>query len=109
MLDFTFLTAPELCQEFAQRLKAQRMQQGISQPELALRAGVALGTVSGFEKTGKGTFETVLRLVIALGLASEMAALFVKKPTSIQELEASLKPARQRVAKKRKVVPYSSR
>jgi transcriptional regulator with XRE-family HTH domain len=59
MLDFTFSTAPEMCKEFATRLKAQRMRLEYSQPELAKRAGVAVGTISGFEKTGKATFETV--------------------------------------------------
>jgi transcriptional regulator with XRE-family HTH domain len=102
MLDFTFITAPELCRELAKRLKAQRMRLDLSQPELALRAGVALGTVSGFEKTGKGTLETFLRLVIALGLTFELEKLFTHLPTSIEELEASLAPVRQRVARKRK-------
>lgn len=103
MLDFTFATAPELCQEFAQRLKTQRMRLELSQPELAARAGLALGTVSGFEKTGKGTLETFFRLLLALGLVHELQTIFTQRPLSIKELEASISPARQRVSRRRKV------
>lgn len=103
MLDFTFATAPELSTEFSKRIKAQRMRLQLSQPELAQRAGIALGTVSGFEKTGKTTVDTLFRILIALGLAKELEGLFLQQPTSIKELEESLKPARQRVARKRKV------
>lgn len=100
MLDFTFAAASELCKEIALRVKAQRMRLELSQPELAQRAGVALGTVSGFEKTGKATLETALRLIVALGLTKELEPLFLQQPTSIKELEAASRPARQRVPRK---------
>lgn len=100
MLDFTFATPSELCKEIALRIKAQRMRLELSQPELALRAGVALGTVSGFENTGKATLETLLRLIVALGLTKELESLFLQKPTSIRELEEASRPMRQRVRRK---------
>jgi transcriptional regulator with XRE-family HTH domain len=102
MLDFTFATPSELCKEIAWRIKAQRMRLEISQPELAQRSGVALGTVSGFEKTGKATLETLLRLIVALGLTKELEPLFLQKPTSIKELEEASRPVRQRVTRKKK-------
>ena len=104
MLDFTFATSSELCKEIARRVKAQRMRLELSQPELAQRAGVALGTVSGFEKTGKATLDTWLRLIMALGLTKELEPLFLQQPTSIKELEAAGRPARQRVPRKNKAV-----
>ncbi len=103
MLDFTFATATDLCLEFARRVKAQRMRLGISQPELAERSGIALGTVSGFEKTGRATLDTLFRILLTLGLAKEMESLFLQQPTSISELKDATKPARQRVPRKRKV------
>jgi transcriptional regulator with XRE-family HTH domain len=102
MLDFTFATASELSKEIASRMKAQRMRLELSQPELAQRAGVALGTVSGFEKSGKATLETVIRLIVALDLTKEIEPLFLQKPTSIRELELATKPVRQRVPRKNK-------
>jgi len=101
MLDFTFASPTELSKEVARRIKAQRMRLDISQPELAQRAGVALGTVSGFEKTGKATLETVLRLIVSLGLTKELEPLFLQQPTSIKELEQASMPVRQRVSRKR--------
>jgi transcriptional regulator with XRE-family HTH domain len=103
MLDFTFATAREIRTELARRLKAQRIHKGISQPELALRAGVALGTVSGFEKEGKVTVDTMLRLVMALGMTQELQSLFARIPQTIKEMEDAQKPARQRVARKKKL------
>lgn len=102
MLEFSLATAREVRIEFARRLKTHRIRQGISQPELALRAGVALGTVSGFEKEGKATFDTLLRLVMALGLVHELQPLFSRPPTSIREMEEAAKPERKRVARKKK-------
>lgn len=104
MMDFTFATAPELCTEFAKRVKAQRMRLELSQPELAQRAGVALGTISAFEKTGKTTVDTFFRILLALGLVQELQGLFLQQPTSIKELEESTKPARKRVRRKSKVM-----
>lgn len=101
MMDFTFASPSELGKEMARRIKMQRMRLDISQPELALRAGVALGTVSGFEKTGKATLETVLRLIVSLGLTKELEPLFLQKPMSIRELEQTSMPVRQRVTRKK--------
>lgn len=100
MLDFTFSTAPELSAEFAKRVKAQRMRLDLAQPELAQRAGLALGTVSAFEKTGRATLDTLFRLVIALGLVKELEGLFLQQPTSIKDLEALSRPARKRVMRR---------
>lgn len=99
-MNINFATAPELSQEMARRLKAHRMKLGVSQPELAQRAGVALGTVSAFENTGKTTLNTFLRLVMALGLVAELEHLFTVPILSISELEQSLEPQRQRVRRK---------
>lgn len=76
------------------------MKLGVSQPELAQRAGVALGTISTFESTGRTTLDTFMRLVIALGLVSELENLFTLPILSISELEQSLEPPRQRVRRK---------
>lgn len=102
MLEISLATAKEIRTEFARRLKSHRMRQGISQPELAVRAGVALGTVSSFEKEGKATFDTLLRLVMALGLVHELQPLFARPPASIREMEEVAKPTRKRVARKKK-------
>jgi len=99
-MNINFATAPELSQEMAKRLKAHRMKLGVSQPELAQRAGVALGTVSAFESTGKTTLDTFMRLVIALGLVAELENLFTLPILSISELEQSLEPPRKRVRRK---------
>lgn len=99
-MQIIFATASELGQEMAQRLKMHRMKLGVSQQDLAQRAGVSLGTVSTFEKTGKATLDTFMRLIIALGLVTELEKLFTIPVLSISELEASLEPPRRRVRKK---------
>ncbi len=83
---FELSTAYEVGRELGQRLRAQRLQQNLQQAELAARAGVSEGTVRNLETKGQATLESLLRIIIALGLVSEMAGLFLARPTSINAM-----------------------
>jgi transcriptional regulator with XRE-family HTH domain len=85
-MQFELSTPSEIGSELGQRLRAQRLQQNLQQAELAARAGVSEGTVRNLETKGQGTLESLLRIVIALGLVGEMADLFIARPTSIKAL-----------------------
>lgn len=100
MLSFMLATSAEIAQELGSRLRTQRMSKDISQKDLALRAGISPATVSKIEKTGSGDFDSILRMVMALDLASELEGLFNKTPMSIAELAAMENSRRQRVSRK---------
>ncbi len=101
MLDFTFASHQEICLDLGNRLRALRLNLGLTQTEIAARAGVSKGTVSNIEKNGQGTLESLVRVVQALGAVKELQPLFQPKPTSIDQLARSSQ-TRKRVYAKRK-------
>lgn len=76
MLDFAFASHQEVCAELGLRLKRQRLAQALTQKDLAERAGIALGTVKNVEGKGVSSLESIIRIVMALGLVDELATLF---------------------------------
>lgn len=99
MLDFGFASADEICRELASRLRTARMEQGLQQVELASRAGVSRGTVITLEKSGHCTFESLVRIAMALDLVDQLTPLFVFKVRSIADMEKRNAPVRKRVRK----------
>ena len=102
MLDFTFSTHDEVCEELGRRLRVRRMGLNMTQAEVAARAGVSKGTVSNIEKHGQGTLESLVRVLQAMGMTKELQPLFQPRPGSIEQLKhAEEVQERQRVSRKR--------
>ena len=108
MLDFTFSTSDEITAELGLRLKAVRLSQSLKQADLAVRAGVSVGTVKVLEKTGQTSVASLIRVVQALGLTDQLQSLFVLKVQSIAEMEQAQLAQRQRAPRKTRV-PLRSR
>ncbi len=90
----TLLTPAEIATSLARRLRARRLDRGWSQTELAARSNVAPDTLKRFERTGEVSLTRLIRLSLALGLASELEGLFAQTvPESLEVLE---RPKRQR-------------
>ncbi len=102
MLDIGFATYEEVCAELGKRLKRQRLAQGLPQEELAARASVSSGTVKNLESKGQASLESLVRIVMALGLVDELARLFELKVTSIQQMERAQLAERKRAPSKRR-------
>jgi transcriptional regulator with XRE-family HTH domain len=100
MLDFAFGTPDEIAKELAGRLKAARLAQGLQQPELAVRAGVSVGTVKALENTGQSTVASLVRIVQALGLVADLQDAFLIKVLSIADMERAERPLRKRAPRK---------
>ena len=95
-LDFIFSSADEIGKELARRLKIARLALGLTQPELASRAGVSVGTIRNLERDGDCAFGTVIRIAQVLRLENGFDALFKPGIQSISEL-AQLERARLKV------------
>lgn len=96
-LDFVFASNAEVLAELGQRLRTHRLRQGLRQVDVASAAGVGLATLKALESQGSSTLLTLVRVLRALGLETELQSLFLfREPTSIQELEAREAAARQR-------------
>jgi transcriptional regulator with XRE-family HTH domain len=100
MLDFGFATDQEVRIELGHRLRHQRLLKGISQEELAVRAGISVSTIKLIESKGQSTLENFVRVLLALDLAVEMQTLFESKPLSIAMMERMQKTQRIRAPRK---------
>lgn len=95
-LDFTFASSDEVRVALAERLKAVRLGRNMQQSELATAAGVSRGTVQNLESKAQCSFDSLVRVAIALGVADDLASVFVRKLTSIAEMGVVVPPARRR-------------
>ena len=88
----------EAARQLADRLRAERLRQDLTQGTLAKRSGVSLPTVQRYERTGQTTVENLLKLCHALGRLDEFAELLAPPPaSSLSELEGRAeKPKRKR-------------
>jgi transcriptional regulator with XRE-family HTH domain len=82
----------------AGRLRELRLLAGWKQSTVAARAGVSLPTLRRFERTGRTSLASFLRICHALGRLDELAGLLVPPPArTIEDLERrSGRPARRR-------------
>ena len=94
-----FFTANEILAEIARRAHDARISVGLRQKDLAEKAGVSLGTLRRFERSGDVGMETVVKVAIALDKEREFLVLFPPSdPRSLDEvLRSTPKPMRVRV------------
>lgn len=55
----------------AQNVSKLRKEKGWTQPDLAEKSGVSFGSIKRFERSGQISFESLLKIVEALGRLSE--------------------------------------
>lgn len=88
----------EVARRLADRVRAERLRQELTQASLARRSGVSLPTVQRYERTGQSTVENMLKLCHALGRLDEFTELLAPPAaSSMSELEKrGQAPKRQR-------------
>ena len=80
-------TPAQISSSVAERAAKRRKELGLTQSELAKRAAVSLGSLRRFEQTGAISFESLVRICIALGCEDDLDSLFAKRAyRSIQEV-----------------------
>ena len=83
-------TMREIIDALAARAKTRRLALNLTQAGLEQRSGVSLGTIKLFERTGKISLESLVKIAISLGVSDDFDLLFVtndaSKPRSIEEL-----------------------
>jgi transcriptional regulator with XRE-family HTH domain len=80
MIDFEFMTPSETASHLAHRVKEKRLEQNLSQQTLSERSNVSLAVIKRFERTGKISLESLLKLALALGCLADFVELFKPKP-----------------------------
>ncbi|MEO7084389.1 MAG: helix-turn-helix transcriptional regulator [Gemmatimonadaceae bacterium] len=80
------------------RLRAIRLEQGLTREVLGERSRVSADTIKRFEHTGRATLDTLVRICLVLGVLGEVSGLFqTRGPRTLAELEVRhTRPARVR-------------
>lgn len=99
MISFKLMTPEDISTEIALRLRGRRLAQNLTQEGLALRSGVALGTLKKFERTGQIALVSFIRLALTLKdeAALENILLEQKFETLDEILQCGKKPKRGRI------------
>ena len=87
---------------YGSRVRVLRIQAGITQKELARRAGVSEGTIKRFEHTGEIQLRSLLAIALVLNRLDEFEEMFKLPdvPTSLYKPEKKPLKSRQRARKK---------
>ncbi|WP_347814798.1 helix-turn-helix transcriptional regulator [Burkholderia sp. D-99] len=85
-MDLSFSKPSEVVKRLCERLRTERLALGMTQADLAGRAGIATNTVSNLEAGRNVGFEAVVRVAMALGRIKELEGLFQPKLDSIEDI-----------------------
>ena len=100
MTSILLITPADVMLQTAQCAKALRLEQNITQQELADKAGIAVGTVKRFEKTGEVQFNHLLRIALVLGRLDDFKTLFAAADVPASLYYFKTEKVRQRARKK---------
>ena len=81
MIANPFITPHEMAVQIATQLRERRLSYNLSQKSLAEHAGISLAVLKKFERTGKISLETLLKLALPLESLQQFGALFEKQDT----------------------------
>lgn len=82
----------DISRGLAERARRRRLDENLTQPGLAARAGVTVASLRRFERTGAVSVESLIRIAIALGAADELGHLFPpREARSLDEIIAAPK------------------
>ena len=86
------LTPYDVREHVAKRAKAKRLSLNLSQRSLSERSGVSYGTLKKFERTGKISIESLLKIAWILDALPDFIGLFEPKaPEKFSSLDQLLK------------------
>ena len=82
MIDFSLATPHDFLNQIASAAREKRLSLNLTQVSLSDKSGVSLGVIKKFERTGKISIESLLKLALVLDSLKEFANLF--RATSIE-------------------------
>jgi len=86
MIDFSLALPDEVCSELGHRARVRRLALNVSVDEMAQRVGISNKTLGNFERSGRCTLETFVRLLEALNAMSDLSEVLVMQSRSIEEM-----------------------
>jgi len=86
MADFSLALPDEVCLELGQRARVRRLALNVSVDEMAQRVGISNKTLGNFERSGRCTLETFVRILEALNAMSDLSEVLVMQSKSIEDM-----------------------
>ena len=74
-IDFTLANSRQIGTALGRRIEQIRLARNITQPQLAQEAGISARTLRNVEKGGGVSFDTFIRVLIALGIQHNLETL----------------------------------
>lgn len=101
MISINMITPAEMLKAIAARAREKRLALNLSQQTLALKSGVSHGVLKKFERSGKISLESLLKLALALGALSEFEQLFIScKPEEAKSLDELINDTQRKRGRK---------
>lgn len=86
--NFTLDNADDIAQQVAESFRKRRVEKNITRQRISELSGVPLSTVARFEQKGLISFESLIKLAMALGYAQDVRNLFdTSKFDTMEELD----------------------
>lgn len=106
MVDFALAVPDEVCVAFGERARARRLMLNLSVDELAARVGISNKTLGNFERTGRCTLETFVRVLEALGALPDLQNVLLTQSSTIEDMrqKAAVRTRQRAYTKARKAV-----
>lgn len=91
-MSLILVTPQEMAMYIAERAQEKRLSLNLSQKSLSEHSGVSLSVLKKFERTGKISLESLLKIALALGSLEDFKKLFTPlPPESFSSLDGLLK------------------
>jgi transcriptional regulator with XRE-family HTH domain len=91
MVDFALSIPSEISAELGRRARAKRVAANLPAAELAARIGVSDKTLLNFERTGKCSLDTFVRLLESLHALQDLNSVLAQPQSSIADLRQEAK------------------
>ena len=102
MVDFALALPDEVCAELGSRARARRILLNLSVEELSARVGISSKTLGNFERTGRCTLETFVRILEVLNAMPDLQPVLVTQVQSIDDMRSKAATSQRKRAYKKK-------
>ncbi|MFC7380076.1 helix-turn-helix domain-containing protein [Brevundimonas sp. GCM10030266] len=87
----SLITPARGLEKLAANVRSRRLALGLTQAGLSARSGVPLGTLRKFERTGRASTETLMKLLITVGAADAAIQAIEPEPPRFSSISDVLK------------------
>ena len=94
MRTLQMMNSDEVALEIAHRARSRRLDLNLTQRGLSARAGISLGSLKRFERTGQIAFVSLIRIAVVLDAITELESWF--EAPEFRSIDEALANAKQR-------------